>query len=256
MSITVSLKNMNFYICYRIDWTLQPFFNQDGFKSKTIHFETSRVYKVDYLNLSVKDISLIWLKFRTKRKYALAIDNYSKKPLKKPWMKLTKIFVFKSAQSHGNLRLCFIIVPCMQLPCRFRSWANQHRNWNCESCKEFSKILTKVYDPLIPSYSKELFPYHTNNFNSDLMSFYIKHTIFLQGGKEHGVPILISEIHEGQPADRCKGLFIGDAILAVNGIDLRNAKHSEAVQILSQQVKSCNVCFQHWVNSSLAWDWH
>ena len=58
-----------------------------------------------------------------------------------------------------------------------------------------------------------------------------------QGGKEHGVPILISEIHEGQPADRCKGLFIGDAILSVNGIDLRNAKHSEAVQILSQQVR-------------------
>ena len=51
------------------------------------------------------------------------------------------------------------------------------------------------------------------------------------------MPILISEIHEGQPADRCKGLFIGDAILSVNGIDLRNAKHSEAVQILSQQVR-------------------
>ncbi len=62
------------------------------------------------------------------------------------------------------------------------------------------------------------------------------HLFILQGGKEHGVPILISEIHEGQPADRCKGLFIGDAILSVNGIDLRNAKHSEAVQILSQQV--------------------
>ena len=57
-----------------------------------------------------------------------------------------------------------------------------------------------------------------------------------QGGKEHGVPILISEIHEGQPAHRCQGLFIGDAILAVNNIDLRNAKHGEAVHILSQQV--------------------
>lgn len=57
-----------------------------------------------------------------------------------------------------------------------------------------------------------------------------------QGGKEHGVPILISEIHEGQPAHRCKGLYIGDAILSVNGIDLRNAKHAEAVQILSNQV--------------------
>ena len=57
-----------------------------------------------------------------------------------------------------------------------------------------------------------------------------------QGGKEHGVPILVSEIHESQPADRCKGLYVGDAILSVNGLDLRNAKHAEAVQILSQQV--------------------
>jgi hypothetical protein len=60
-----------------------------------------------------------------------------------------------------------------------------------------------------------------------------------QGGKEHGVPILISEIHEGQPADRCNSLFVGDAILSVNKHDLRNAKHAEAVQILSQQVRIC-----------------
>ncbi|XP_036368980.1 Golgi-associated PDZ and coiled-coil motif-containing protein-like [Octopus sinensis] len=55
------------------------------------------------------------------------------------------------------------------------------------------------------------------------------------GGKEHGVPILISEIHPGQPAERCEGLYVGDAILSVNGDDLRNVKHSDAVQILSQQ---------------------
>ncbi|KAL8573554.1 hypothetical protein ACOMHN_047825 [Nucella lapillus] len=57
----------------------------------------------------------------------------------------------------------------------------------------------------------------------------------ITGGKEHGVPILISEIHEGQPADRCQGLYVGDAILSVNKHDLRNAKHAEAVQLLSQQ---------------------
>ena len=50
------------------------------------------------------------------------------------------------------------------------------------------------------------------------------------------MPILISEIHEGQPADRCQGLYVGDAILSVNQHDLRNAKHGEAVQLLSQQV--------------------
>lgn len=58
----------------------------------------------------------------------------------------------------------------------------------------------------------------------------------LKGGKEHGVPILISEIHAGQPAERCGNLYVGDAILSVNGIDLRTAKHAEAVQILSKQV--------------------
>lgn len=61
---------------------------------------------------------------------------------------------------------------------------------------------------------------------------------FCQGGKEHGVPILISEIHPGQPADRCGGLHVGDAILAVNGVNLRDTKHKEAVTILSQQVSS------------------
>ena len=62
-----------------------------------------------------------------------------------------------------------------------------------------------------------------------------------QGGKEHGVPILISEIHEGQPAERCGQLYVGDAILSVNGIDLRNAKHGEAVTILSQQVRNLHI---------------
>lgn len=57
-----------------------------------------------------------------------------------------------------------------------------------------------------------------------------------QGGREHGVPILISDIHKGQPADRCRALYVGDAILAVNGFDLRQAKHADAVDVLSKQV--------------------
>ncbi|XP_023215943.1 Golgi-associated PDZ and coiled-coil motif-containing protein-like [Centruroides sculpturatus] len=61
--------------------------------------------------------------------------------------------------------------------------------------------------------------------------------ISITGGKEHGVPILISDIHPGLPVAQNGGLFVGDAILTVNGIDLRNAKHSEAVKILSSQQK-------------------
>jgi len=59
--------------------------------------------------------------------------------------------------------------------------------------------------------------------------------ISITGGKEHGVPILISEILLHQPAHRSGGLYVGDAILSVNGFDLRNVKHAEAVHILSQQ---------------------
>lgn len=62
--------------------------------------------------------------------------------------------------------------------------------------------------------------------------------ISITGGKEHGVPILISEIHPGQPAERAGSLFVGDAILSVNGEDLRSAKHSEAVALLSAQKQS------------------
>ena len=54
--------------------------------------------------------------------------------------------------------------------------------------------------------------------------------ISITGGKEHGVPILISEVHPGGPVDK---LFVGDAILSVNGHDLREALHPEAVELLS-----------------------
>ena len=50
------------------------------------------------------------------------------------------------------------------------------------------------------------------------------------------MPILISEIYENAVVDRTGGLYVGDAILSVNGNDLRHAKHQEAVALLSQQV--------------------
>lgn len=60
--------------------------------------------------------------------------------------------------------------------------------------------------------------------------------ISITGGKEHGLPILISEIHDDGPACRSGELYVGDSILAVNKQDLRNVKHREAVQILSSVV--------------------
>ncbi|KAJ1369810.1 hypothetical protein KIN20_031377 [Parelaphostrongylus tenuis] len=59
--------------------------------------------------------------------------------------------------------------------------------------------------------------------------------ISITGGAEHALPIVISEIQPGQPAHRCGQIFVGDAILSVNGFDLRNAKHQQAVDVLSSQ---------------------
>ena len=50
------------------------------------------------------------------------------------------------------------------------------------------------------------------------------------------MPVLISDIKDGQLAAASGKFFIGDAILSVNGVDLRRAKHTKAVQILSQLV--------------------
>ena len=36
------------------------------------------------------------------------------------------------------------------------------------------------------------------------------------------------------PAAKCEDLYVGDAILSVNDQDLRNATHSQAVQVLTR----------------------
>uniref|UniRef100_A0A915NGT8 PDZ domain-containing protein n=1 Tax=Meloidogyne floridensis TaxID=298350 RepID=A0A915NGT8_9BILA len=64
--------------------------------------------------------------------------------------------------------------------------------------------------------------------------------ISITGGKEHGVPIIISELHSGQAAESSGNLFVGDAILSVNGKSLNNLKHSQAVKILNNEMRECN----------------
>lgn len=73
-------------------------------------------------------------------------------------------------------------------------------------------------------------------FNRHILSFAapLRHlSLSLQGGLEHGVPIVISEVLPDMPAWRSGKLFVGDAILSANGVDLREAKHVEAVKVLS-----------------------
>ena len=58
--------------------------------------------------------------------------------------------------------------------------------------------------------------------------------ISIKGGRENKMPILISKIFPGMAADRTEKLFVGDAILSVNGEDLREATHDDAVRALKR----------------------
>lgn len=56
--------------------------------------------------------------------------------------------------------------------------------------------------------------------------------ISIKGGRENQMPILISKIFPNLPADQTGQLYVGDAILSVNGKDLQQLTHEEAVEIL------------------------
>ncbi|XP_078525309.1 beta-2-syntrophin [Lissotriton helveticus] len=61
--------------------------------------------------------------------------------------------------------------------------------------------------------------------------------ISIKGGRENRMPILISKIFPGLAAEQSHALSVGDAILAVNGCDLREATHDQAVQALKRAGK-------------------
>ncbi|CAK6967580.1 beta-1-syntrophin [Scomber scombrus] len=61
--------------------------------------------------------------------------------------------------------------------------------------------------------------------------------ISIKGGKENKMPILISKIFKGLAADQTQALYVGDAILLVNGMNLRDSTHDEAVQALKRAGK-------------------
>ncbi|XP_054856193.1 beta-2-syntrophin [Eublepharis macularius] len=58
--------------------------------------------------------------------------------------------------------------------------------------------------------------------------------ISIKGGRENRMPVLISRIFPGLAAERSGALRLGDAILSVNGTDLRDATHDQAVQALKR----------------------
>lgn len=58
--------------------------------------------------------------------------------------------------------------------------------------------------------------------------------ISIKGGRENKMPIIVSKIFNGLAADKTKQLYVGDAVISVNGNDLRNASHDEAVLCLKK----------------------
>lgn len=54
----------------------------------------------------------------------------------------------------------------------------------------------------------------------------------IKGGAEHKLPILISRIYKDQAADLTGQLFVGDAVIKVNGEYITACCHDDAVNIL------------------------
>lgn len=69
--------------------------------------------------------------------------------------------------------------------------------------------------------------------------------VSIKGGKENKMPILISKIFKGLAADQTQALYVGDAILSVNGMNLRDATHDEAVQALKRAGKEVTLEGKH-----------
>ncbi|XP_077425876.1 gamma-2-syntrophin isoform X1 [Vanacampus margaritifer] len=54
----------------------------------------------------------------------------------------------------------------------------------------------------------------------------------IKGGAENNVPVVISKISKDQVADQTGKLFVGDAVLKVNGINVEHSTHEQVVHIL------------------------
>ncbi|XP_029586710.1 gamma-2-syntrophin-like isoform X2 [Salmo trutta] len=54
----------------------------------------------------------------------------------------------------------------------------------------------------------------------------------IKGGAEHKVPVVISKMFKDQVAYQTGKLFVGDAMLQINGINVENCSHEEVVHLL------------------------
>jgi len=82
-------------------------------------------------------------------------------------------------------------------------------------------------NPTATSQKNRLKQVHLHKHDSDELGMAIL------GGKEHGLPIMISEIFPDSSVSRSKKIAAGDVILAVNGDSFEDISHNEAVRYLS-----------------------
>ncbi|XP_071497041.1 gamma-2-syntrophin-like [Diadema antillarum] len=67
----------------------------------------------------------------------------------------------------------------------------------------------------------------------------------IKGGAEHNIPILVSRIFKDQAADQTGELYVGDAILKVNGMSIERATHDEAVIALKNAGNEVELTVRH-----------
>ena len=59
--------------------------------------------------------------------------------------------------------------------------------------------------------------------------------IAIQGGSDFSMPVIVSAIREGGPADRSGLIYVGDQIISINEVTLNETTcHKDALRLLSE----------------------
>ncbi|XP_072029199.1 gamma-2-syntrophin-like isoform X2 [Amphiura filiformis] len=67
----------------------------------------------------------------------------------------------------------------------------------------------------------------------------------IKGGAEHNIPVLVSRIFKDQAADQSGDIYVGDAVLKVNGMSIERATHDEAVAALKNAGAEVSLTVRH-----------
>ncbi|XP_069106773.1 gamma-1-syntrophin-like [Argopecten irradians] len=110
-----------------------------------------------------------------------------------------------------------------------------------------SDTLTLLKEELVPVYQEE----NANELISKVREVVIQKNeksglgISLKGGAENRLPVLVSKLVPGQAAALTGGLFVGDAILQVNGEPCDRATHDEVVSLLKSAGSEVTLVVKH-----------